>query len=50
MNFEAVLNRLIQDTIGTGASLHLFSPELALCATILALLFVRRPGAAVAAW
>lgn len=42
MNFETILNQLVQET--TQTSLGRFSPELALCATILALLFVRLFG------
>lgn len=39
MNFETLVNRLLEDT--TQKSLLHFSPELAICATIVALLFVR---------
>jgi NADH-quinone oxidoreductase subunit N len=42
MNFETLTNRLIQET--TGTSLVQFAPELVVCATIVALLFVRLFG------
>ena len=39
MNFDAILDLLLKDT--TGKSLGLFAPEIALCATIVALLLTR---------
>ena len=47
MNLSSVVDNLISDTL--GSSLPLFCPELALCATIVLLLFVRifRSGSAI---
>jgi NADH-quinone oxidoreductase subunit N len=39
MNFDKILDLLIEDTV--GKSLGLFAPEIALCATIIGLLLVR---------
>lgn len=41
MNFDALVQSVVRDTIGQGGSLAAFCPELTLCATIIAVLLVR---------
>ena len=41
MNLDSLVQSVVQDTIGPGASLWAFRPELALCATIILILLAR---------
>ncbi|MBN1393506.1 MAG: NADH-quinone oxidoreductase subunit N [Pirellulales bacterium] len=41
MNFEQLFQYVVSDTVGAGGSLAAFRPELALCATIIALLVAK---------
>ena len=41
MNIDQLLQNVVHDTLGRGGSLWAFRPELALCATIIAVLLAR---------